>query len=167
MVEMLAPLLTAFGVGGVVGAVATHFLERHAEERKRRMETDKATYSRRSTILITTMVAALIRSNRCLDNEREELCELVQNLATGEHRNDFLDPTVQRAWARFLSKSAECGSKRIAGAITEREIDEYTRAREEWELAAKKAFGPLPEIGTRPLMRNRAGRTEAFRRDAA
>ena len=167
MFGIVVPLLAAFGVGNITGAVATHILERRAEERKRRIETDQATYSRRSTVVISTMMAALIRSDRCFDNEREEFSELVQNLAAGEHRNDFLDPAVHRAWVRFLSRSAECGWKRLAGTITEQEITEYNQSREAWEHASKKAFGPLPEIGGRPLLRGRGARNEAFRRDAA
>jgi hypothetical protein len=150
MLDSMIPWVTAFGLGNFTGAAATYFLR----ENKRRIETDKATYCRRTSVLISINLAAFIRSDRCLDKERTELAELIQNLGAGEHRKDFLDSKVERAWSHFLSKSAECGWKRLSGVITEPEISEYNRAREKWERAARKSFGPLPEIEERPSLRN-------------
>jgi len=165
MLDWMA-LLPAFGVGNVTGIIATHFLKRRADGLKRRAATDLATYRRRSTILISTTLAALIRSNRC-ENDRNELAELIQNLGAGEHRDDFLDPGVGRAWARLIDKSAECGWKRLAGTITELDIDAYSRIRQDWERAAKKSFGPLPELTVRPSMRRTARREDSFFEEAA
>jgi len=154
MLESLGLLLSAFGAGNISGAVVTHLLNRRAGDRKRRIETDKAMYSRRSTVLISTTLAALIRTERCRDHDREALAEVIQNLEAGEHRNDFLDPSVRRAWRKFLSKSAECGWKRLAGTITDPEVCAYNLARDEWEHAARKSFGPLPDRPEPPVIRN-------------
>lgn len=167
MVENLALLLTAFGAGSVTGAWATHVFERRSSEKARRIETDKTTYSQRRTVLITTNLAAFIRSDRCRENEREELAELIQNLGAGEHRSDFLDPRAKKAWVKFLAKSAECGWKRLAGTITEPEISDYNGAREEWEHAARNCFGPLPEIGNLPSLRRAASQADPIVQEAA
>ena len=153
MMNMLIALLSVFGLGNLTGSIATHFLSRRAETLRRRVATDSATYERRSTVLISTSIAALIRSDRCRDHGRGELAELIRNLGAGEHRDDFLDTRVKRAWVRFLELSAECGCKRLAGRITELEIDAYTRAREEWQEAARRSFGPLRESLDHPVMR--------------
>jgi len=162
MLDMFIAILTAFGLGSITGSVASHVLARRAEEQRRRVATDRATYERRSTILIATTLAALIRSNRGDENERTELAELVQNLGAGEHRGDFLDPRVKRAWVHFLERSAECGWKRLAGTITEPEIAAYVKAFEEWDRAARKSFGPLPELGELPPARHGARDEEHF-----
>ena len=162
MLDMFIAILTAFGLGSITGSVASHILGRRAEEQRRRVATDRATYERRSTILITTTLAALIRSNRAVEDERDDLAELVQNLGAGEHRGDFLDPRVKRAWVRFLERSAECGWKRLRGTITEPEIAAYVKAHEEWERAARKSFGPLPELGETPPMRHDERDEELF-----
>jgi hypothetical protein len=167
MLDLVIALLTAFGLGNITGSIATHFLSRRAEEQRRRVETDRATYERRTTVLITTTLAALIRSDRCREHERSELAELIQNLGAGEHRGDFLDPRVRRAWGRFLERSAECGWKRLAGTITERDIDAYVKAHEAWDIAARRSFGPLPERGERPSMREGERGDRAKDRDAA
>lgn len=153
MLDVFIAILTAFGLGNITGSVAAHFLSRRAEEQRRRVETDRATYERRSTILITTTLAALIRSNRYREGQRDDLAELIQNLGAGEHRGDFLDPRVKRKWGRLLTLSAECGWKRLAGNITERDIASYVKAHEAWERAARKSFGPLPELTDTPPMR--------------
>ena len=154
--DLVIALLTAFGLGNITGSIAGHFLSRRAEEQRRRVATDRATYERRSTVLIATTLAAFIRSNRCRDSDRNQLAELIQNLAAGEHRGEFLDPRVRRAWVRFLELSAECGWKRLAGTITEPEIDRYIKAHEAWENAARRSFGPLPEIDDPPMRHDQA-----------
>ena len=156
MLDMFIAILTAFGLGNITGSVASHVLALRAEERRRRVATDRATYERRSTLLITTTLAALIRSNRGDENERTELAELVQHLGAGQHRGDFLDPRVKRTWVRFLERSAECGWKRLAGTLTEPEIAAYVKAYEEWERTARKSFGPLPDLAETPPARHGA-----------
>jgi hypothetical protein len=153
MLDVFIAILTAFGLGNITGSIATHFLSRRAEEQRRRVETDRATYERRTTVLIATTLAAFIRSNRFREGDHEALAELVQNLGAGEHRGDFLDPPVQKAWRRLLDRSAECGWKRLAGTITELEIAAYVRDHEAWERAARRSFGPLPELSESPPVR--------------
>lgn len=152
----LTALLSAFGIGTMVGSVVTLLvkdrLSRQAERRRRRIETDRATYQERMTRLIAANLCALIRSNRYRDGEREELAELVQNLSDGTHQRRFLDPKVQEAWATLVHKSAEYGWRRLAGVITESDIADYTRSWETWQTAAKESFGPLQE-NDRPRMR--------------
>lgn len=167
MFEILIPLLSGFGIGNVTGAVTVHFLKRRAGVLKRRAATDQATYRNRSTVLISTTLAAYIRSNRCRDGERAELEELIQDLSEREHRNNFLCPQARRAWTRFLEKSAECGWKRLSGTITEPDIDGYSKARQEWEHAARRSFGPLPEIVERPAMRRGSRRSDSLSEEAA
>jgi hypothetical protein len=110
------------------------------------------------TRLISANLCALIRSDRYREGEREELAELVQELSDGTHRVRFLDARVQKAWAKLVRKSAECGWRRLSNAITETEIADYTRTWEEWLAAARESFGPIPE-NDRPLLRRslRAG----------
>ena len=156
---MILQLLSAFGIGTVLGSVATLLvkdqLSRRAELRHRRIETDRATYQERTTRLIAANLCALIRSDRYRDGDRGELEELVQNLSNGTHCARFLDPIVQRAWADLVRKSAECGWQRLAGVITERDIIEYTRIWEAWLLAARESFGPLPEADSPQLRGSR------------
>ena len=153
MLDVFIAILTAFGLGNITGSIATHFLSRRAEEQRRRVETDRATYERRTTVLITTTLAAFIRSNRFRESDREALAELVQNLGAGQHRQDFLDPRVRKAWGRLLDQSAGCGWKRLAGTITEMEIAVYVRAHEAFDNAARRSFGPLPELSESPTVR--------------
>lgn len=153
MLDVFIAILTAFGLGNITGSIATHFLSRRAEEQRRRVETDRATYERRTTVLITTTLSAFIRSNRFREGDQDMLAELVQNLGAGERRGDFLDPRVRRAWGHLLDRSAECGWKRLAGTITELEIAAYVRAHEAFEIAARRSFGPLPELSESPAAR--------------
>lgn len=161
----LVGLISAFGVGTIVGSIVTlllkDYLVRRAENRRRQIETDRATYQERMTRLIAANLCALIRSDRCRDEERGELADLIQELSDGSHRVRFLDPGVQTAWARLVALSAECGWRRLAGVVSERDIAQYTRAWEAWLLAARESFGPLPE-SDRPVMRRPelAGRVE-------
>ena len=152
----VAGVLSAFGMGTAVGSVVTLLLKHHvirrSERRRRRIETDRATYQERMTRLIAANLCALIRSNRYREGEREELAELVQELSDGAHLGRFLDPIVQAAWVSLVKKSAECGSRRLSGVITEQDIAEYTQAWEAWLAAARESFGPLPE-SDRPQLR--------------
>lgn len=152
----IAALVSAFGIGTAVGSVVTllvkHQLIRRSERRRRRIETDRATYQERMTRLIAANLCALIRSNRYRDGEREELAELIQNLSDGAHQQRFLDPKVQAAWVHLLKQTAECGWRRLADVITERNIADYTHAWQAWLNEARESFGPLPE-SDRPLMR--------------
>lgn len=160
MRSYLPTILSALGVGTAVGSVVTYFLKDHfvrkTEGRRRRIETDRATYQERTTRLIAANLCALIRSNRYREGELEELAELIQELSDGTHLTRFLDPPVQAAWAHLLQKSAECGWRRLAGVVTEQDIVAYTRAWETWLAAARESFGPLPE-SDRPRLRSREG----------
>ena len=142
-------LLSAFGVGTVLGSLGTLLLKEHLlrqkERRDRQVETDRATYHERMTRLIVANLSAFIRSDRCRDGEREELAELIQNLSEGELHVRFVDTAVQHRWAIFAKLSAECGWRRLSGLITELEISEYTSALESWRSAARRSFGPLLE----------------------
>lgn len=159
MTAETAEILSAFGVGGLIGSVVTLLvkdrLSRQAEHRKQRIETDRATYQERLTRLIAANLCALIRSDRYREGEREDLAELIQSLSDGDCRQRFLDPRVQKAWAELVEKSAEYGWKRLSGVITEPDIADYTRAWERWQLLARESFGPFPE-SDRPFMRARA-----------
>src|SRR5262245_17987036 len=85
----------------------------------------------------------------------DELEELVQNLSNGTHCSRFLDPTVQIAWASLVQKSAECGWRRLAGSITERDIVEYTRVWEAWLLAARIRAVAGGRQAAAPRLKNR------------
>jgi len=156
----VAALMSAFGIGAAVGSTATlllkHQLTRLSERRRRRIETDRATYQHRMTRLISANLCALIRSNRYRHGEREDLAGLVQELSDGAHQERFLDPKVQVAWARLTKKTAECGWRRLAGVVTERDIADYTQVWEAWLTAARESFGPLPESDSPLLRRARA-----------
>ena len=165
--DLIIAILTAFGLGNITGSIAGHFLSRRAEEQRRRVATDRATYERRTTVLIATTLAAFIRSNRFREGERDQLAELIQNLGAGEHQGDFLDRRVRRAWVRFLERSVECGWKRLAGIITEREVALYVRAHETWENACRRSFGPLPELEDHPTMRHEDEPGESSQEDVA
>lgn len=149
-------VLSVFGTGTVVGSAVTlllkHQLVHREERRRRRIETDRATYQERMTRLIAANLCALIRSNRHFDGERAELADLVQELSDGAHRERFLDPVVRAAWVRLVKVSAECGWRRLTDVITEQDIADYTAAWEAWLIAARESFGPLPETD-RPRMR--------------
>jgi hypothetical protein len=150
--------LSAFGVGTMVGSVVTLLVKDHlirkAERRRQRIETDRATYQERMTRLIAANLCAFIRSNRYRECERQGIAELIQNLSDGEHQQCFLDEKTQAAWTRLVKLSAECGWRRFTNVITEQDIAEYTRAWEEWLIAARDAFGPLPEKDPPPMRRS-------------
>ena len=151
-------IVSSLGIGAALGSVVTYLvkerLSRQAEGRRRRIETDRATYGERMTRLIAANLCALIRSDRYRDGEREELADLVQHLSDGAHQQGFLDPTVQAAWAVLVKKSAEYGWRRLGGVITDKEIADYTQAWEAWMVASSESFGPLPEAD-RPQLRRR------------
>jgi hypothetical protein len=163
MKPIVAALASAFGIGTAIGSAVTllvrHQLVLRTERRRRRIESDRATYEHRVTRLIAANLCALIRSNRYRDGEREELEDLIQELSDGAHVNRFIDPRVQEVWARLVRESAECGWRRLAGLITEQDIADYTRVWQEWMIAAGESFGPLHETD-RPVMR-RSRRAES------
>ena len=156
-VDEIKEWIAVFGLGGVAGTLATlvvkAILERKSEDYKhswqekreakgKRVETDRATYSQRLTILVRENLAAYIRSGRWFTDE-DDLKRLVLSLSRGAHEH-FLDPEVNRAWLALVSKSVELAARRLTTGIQELEIREYNRIRNEWEDAAKRSFGPLP-----------------------
>lgn len=158
-------LLTAFGIGGILGSVITLLLKdrlsRQADRRKRRMETDRATYDERITRLVVANLCAFIRSNRYRDGERESLANLIDELATGAHQQRFLDKDVQAVWVQLLKKSLECGRLRLSGAITERSITGYITIWERFVVASRESFGPITETDS-PSMRMTSSEAESL-----
>ena len=139
-------LASVAGLGAVLLALLTHRLKKSTKDERRQIETDLATYKERTTTLISSTLCAFIRSNRHREGERDDLAQLIRELSDGAHQARFLDPAVQEAWKRFVIKSAEYGWRRLAEAITETDIADYTRAWEAWLHAARRSFGPLPAL---------------------
>ena len=155
--EKLRGWITILGLGGMVGTVLAlivkavierkswEFKQHWQEEqelRKRRVDTDRATYNQRLTILVREHLAAFVRSGDWPTDE-EDLRNLLLSLAQGTYEH-FLDPAVNRAWETLVSKSVELAIRRLAGAFSEPDIWEYNHVRTEWEDACKRSFGPLP-----------------------
>ena len=158
---------TVLGIGGIVGSILTLWvkaaLENRTEERRKRREdesktrdnridTDRATYNQRITILIRSNLAAYIRSGKWYSDE-EDLKRLVASLAQGTYEH-FLDPAVNDLWMGLIRKSVQLANKRMVTGLAEADIREYNRIRREWEDSAKRSFGPLPETPGFPVPRH-------------
>lgn len=154
-------IISAFGVGNLTGALLRDHLTRRADLRKRRMETDRATYDDRVTRLVRGNLGSFIRSNRCRNGDLESLTELVGELTNGAHRKRFLDKEVQTAWALLVDKSVECGRLRLDGTIAEQQIATYVKVWERFINAAKASFGPVTEADC-PSMRRVSAETESL-----
>jgi len=147
---------TAIGwIGGVAATAIILILKEHLEARKedrgvrrttkledrqRRIETDRAIYGRQLTLLTKSELPAFIRSGR----GRAKVESVVQSLELGAYE-DFVDPDVNTAWVRLIAKTVLLARKRRAGTLTADEIQEYNELYREWEDAAKRSFGPIPE----------------------
>ena len=153
-------LLSSFGVGTIVGSLSTlllkHHLVRWSKRQDQQVKTDRATFGERLPSLIATNVFAFIHANRYRPGEREELAAIIQGLADGVHRVQFIDPRVQAAWAHLLDLTVECGNRRLSDEITRQEITEYTRACDAWLAAVKESFGPVI-VPEQPLLRRSPG----------
>jgi hypothetical protein len=156
-IEQMKDWITILGLGGVVGTVITlivkailerksqeyrHDWQQRRERHEKRVETDRATYNQRLTILVRENLAAFVRSGKWFSDEAD-LRRLILSLGQGTHEH-FLDPHVNRLWEALVAKSAELAAKRLAIGISELEVREYNRVRNDWEDAAKRSFGPLP-----------------------
>ena len=157
-VDKLKEWIAVFGLGGIVGTVITlivkaiierkseefrHHWQEERETKNKRESTDRATYNQRLTILVREHLATFIRSGRWHSDD-DDLRQLVMSLGQGSYEH-FLDPKVNEAWKTLVSKSVELAARRLTTGIGEAEILEYNRLRQEWEDAAKRSFGPLPE----------------------
>jgi len=144
-------------VGGLVSAAVLLLLKAHLDARReerrrrrstieeddrRRIETDRAIYRGRRTTVVRSRLATVIRSGGWRADDEE----LVRSLEQGAYE-DFLDPEVHTAWLKLIAKTIPLVRKRKAGTLTAVEIEEYNRLHRDWEAAAKRSFGPLPETG--------------------
>lgn len=90
---------------------------------------------------------------------------MIEGLSSGVGQKRFLDPKVQAAWADLTRVSAECGSRRLKGEVTEEALSDYTRTWESFLLAARQSFGPLPESDP-PRVRETSGLERAKSRES-
>jgi hypothetical protein len=164
--EVFTRWITVLGLGGtvgtIVGLVVRAALERKTrdhehqwqdakERRDRALETDRATYNQRLTILVREYLASFIRTGRWPTDE-EDLRWLLASLSqqTYEH---FLDPAVNEAWEALVKASVELASRRLSSEIPESDIHDYNQLRTEWEDVCKRSFGPLPPVPEELVLR--------------
>ena len=153
--------------GGVIGSILTlvfrSMLAEKREEKRRlrqderetrdkRIETDRATYQQRITVLVFANLAAYIRAGKWFTDE-DDLRRLVASLAQGTYEH-FLDPVVDSTWCDLVRLSVELANRRASrGQLDASEIRDYNTVRQRWEDAAKRSFGPLPPTTEIPIPR--------------
>src|SRR5438128_221980 len=111
-------------IGGVAATAIILILKAHLEarkaeldvrrktildDRKRRIETDRAIYGRLLRVLLQSELPTFIRSGRW----RPDVEELLLSLEQGAYE-DFVDPEVNAAWVPLIARTVELARKRQA-----------------------------------------------------
>ncbi len=134
------------------------------EGRSMRRRTDRSTYNRRPTRLVRCHLASYIRGGRWHSSDAD-LRRLVSDLGNGNGVR-FLDQRVDERWRMLVRKSVILVRKRLEGTISELDIKVYNVMHQEWEYAAKEAFGPIRDQSERLRPRRREGHPQQVERAA-
>jgi len=113
------------------------------ETQDKRIASDRATYNKRLCCLILCNLATYVRYGKWLTDE-EDLQRLLVGLENGGWE-PFLDEDVNQRWQDLIETTVTLAKKRFTGAISEQDIQAYNEVRRQWDDAAKRSFGPLPE----------------------